>query len=86
MTDSEKTDINSTSTVAKVEKSPEKIKKNIDIAVKLVKSGIGKSKDQKETIKGLGFKRLNQTVTLKDTPCVRGMVDKISHLVKVQQS
>ncbi len=55
-----------------------------EISVTLKKSGIGKAKDQKATIKGLGFKRLNQTVTLKDTPSVRGMINKISHLVEVQ--
>ncbi|MBE9536122.1 MAG: 50S ribosomal protein L30 [Proteobacteria bacterium] len=55
-----------------------------EVTVTLKKSGIGKAKDQKATIKGLGFKRLNQTVTLKDTPSVRGMINKISHLVEVQ--
>ena len=56
-----------------------------EFKVTLVKSGIGKPKDQKATIVGLGFKRLNQTVVLKDTPSIRGMVKKISHLVEVQQ-
>ncbi len=61
-----------------------KAKTSGEISVTLKKSGIGKAKDQKATIKGLGFKRLNQTVTLKDTPSVRGMINKISHLVEVQ--
>ncbi len=54
-----------------------------EIRVVLKRSGIGRSKDQKATIRGLGFKRLNQTLTLKDTPEVRGMIRKISHLVEV---
>jgi large subunit ribosomal protein L30 len=61
-----------------------KAKTTGEISVTLKKSGIGKAKDQKATIRGLGFKRLNQTVTLKDTPSVRGMINKISHLVEVQ--
>lgn len=55
-----------------------------EIVITLIKSGIGKPKDQKATIKGLGFKRLNQSVIRKDTPEIRGMIKKISHLVQVQ--
>ena len=65
-------------------KSKPKSKAAAEISITLKKSGIGKAKDQKATIKGLGFKRLNQTVTLKDTPSIRGMINKISHLVEVQ--
>lgn len=54
------------------------------LQLRLVKSGIGRSKDQKATIAGLGFKKVNQVVTLKDSPAVRGMVNKISHLVEIQ--
>ena len=71
-------------TAAAKPKVSAKPKAAAEVTVTLKKSGIGKAKDQKATIKGLGFKRLNQTVTLKDTPSVRGMINKISHLVEVQ--
>jgi large subunit ribosomal protein L30 len=49
-----------------------------------VKSGIGCPIDQKNTIKALGLRRLNQTVEHDDTPAVRGMVIKVDHLVKFE--
>lgn len=48
------------------------------------KSSIGYSTDQKATIRVLGLRRLNQTVEQPDTPAIRGMVDKVKHLVKVE--
>ena len=54
------------------------------IRVRQIKSGIGYSKDQKATLIGLGFRRMNQTVELEDTPSVRGMVNKVRHLVSVE--
>ncbi len=48
------------------------------------RSAIGRSKDQKDTIRSLGFKRLNQTVEKPDNPSVRGMVYKVRHLVRVE--
>jgi len=54
-----------------------------NIRVQLVRSGIGHSKDHKATLQGLGLTKLNKTVTLKDSPSVRGMINKVSHLVKV---
>lgn len=53
------------------------------INIKLIRSGIGRPEKQKQTLKGLGLRKLNQVRTLEDTPEVRGMVNKISHLVKV---
>ena len=50
------------------------------ITIKLVKSGIGRMKNHKLCIKGLGIKKLNQTVTVLDTPSNRGMINKISDL------
>lgn len=47
------------------------------------KSSIGYRQDQKDTIRRLGLRRLNQTVEHPDTPTVRGMVDKVRHLVDV---
>lgn len=50
-----------------------------------VKSGIGYHYSQKETLRSLGFRRLNQTVEHPNTPTVRGMVQKVSHLVRVEE-
>ncbi len=49
------------------------------------KSAIGYNKDQKDTIRRLGLKRLNQSIELEDTPAHRGMVNKVQHLVDVQE-
>ncbi|MDQ6954361.1 MAG: 50S ribosomal protein L30 [Mariprofundaceae bacterium] len=54
------------------------------IRVRQFKSGIGYPKDQKATLVGLGFRRMNQVVELEDTPSVRGMVNKISHIVRIE--
>ncbi|MBX7148378.1 50S ribosomal protein L30 [bacterium] len=56
------------------------------IKVKLVHSAIGRTKRQKDTVRGLGFTRLNQTVELVDNPAIRGMIGKVSHLVQVVES
>ena len=53
------------------------------IQIKLVKSGIGRIKKHKLCIQGLGFKKLNQVVTVQDTPSNRGMINKISDMVEV---
>ena len=53
------------------------------IKVTLVKSGIGKNKKIRETLKGLGLMKVNKTVELKNTPAIRGMINKISFLVKI---
>jgi len=58
-------------------------KKNM-VRVRQIKSGIGYAKDQKATLRGLGFRRLNQVVELEDTPAIRGMINKIYHLVRVE--
>jgi len=50
-----------------------------------VKSGIGYSRDQKRTLKALGFHRLNQSVTHEDSRSIRGMINKLRHLVKVEE-
>ena len=54
-----------------------------NIQVKLIKSGIGRIKKHKLCIQGLGFKKLNQVVTVEDTPSNRGMINKISDMVEV---
>jgi large subunit ribosomal protein L30 len=56
--------------------------KNI-IKIKQVKSAIGRSKDQKETVRCLGFRKLNQILEVENTPSIRGMIKKVIHLVEV---
>ena len=56
------------------------------MTIKLVKSGIGRMKRHKLCIKGLGFKKLNQTVTVIDTPSNRGLVNKISDMIENQEN
>ena len=46
-------------------------------------SGIGRKSDQKKTLIGLGLNRVGKIRELEDTPSVRGMVNKVSHLVKI---
>ncbi len=53
------------------------------IKVKWVRSVIGRQKSQRETIRGLGFRRLHQTVTLLDRPEIRGMIGRVNHLLEV---
>ena len=55
------------------------------VAVRWVKSQIGYDRKQRATLKGLGFRRLNQRVDLEDTPAVRGMINKVRHLVVVEE-
>jgi len=51
-----------------------------------VKSGIGHADDQKKTLKALGLKRMNQSVYQEDSLTIRGMIIKVRHLVKVEES
>ena len=55
------------------------------IKVTQIKSKIGSTLRQKRTLEALGLKKLNQTVEVEATPQVRGMVNKISHMVKVEE-
>ena len=54
------------------------------IKVKLVKSVIGTTQDHRATVRGLGLRKLNSSAELLDTPCVRGMIQKVQYLVKVE--
>jgi len=56
------------------------------LAVTWVKSEIGFSRDQRRTIQALGLHRLNQTVMHEDTRSMRGMLLKVRHLVKVEET
>jgi len=53
------------------------------IRVTLVKSGIGRNKKTRDTLRGLGLTRLHKTVELKNTPAIRGMIEKVASLVKI---
>jgi large subunit ribosomal protein L30 len=54
------------------------------IRVTQIGSPIGRKKDQRATLVGLGLNKLNRTRELEDTPAVRGMIDKVRHLVQVE--
>jgi len=55
------------------------------LRIKYVKSAIGYSRRQKGTIEALGFRKLYQTVEHQDTPIIRGMINRVSHLVEVEE-
>ena len=57
-----------------------------ELLVTWKKSAIGYREDQKRTIKALGLRRLNQTVRHNDTPAIRGMVNKVRHLVVIEEA
>ena len=54
------------------------------IKVTQTRSPIGRPKDQRATLIGLGLNKINRTSELEDTPAVRGMIRKVSHLVRVE--
>jgi large subunit ribosomal protein L30 len=54
--------------------------------ITLIKSAIGFSEKHKATVKALGLRKLHQTVTLPDTPSLRGMLLKVNHLVKIEEA
>ena len=56
------------------------------LRVTWVKSGIGYAEDQKMTLKALGFHRLNQSVIHSDCASIRGMINQVKHLVKVEEA
>jgi large subunit ribosomal protein L30 len=49
-------------------------------------SPIGRPRDQRATLIGLGLNKINRTRELEDTPAVRGMIHKVQHLVRVEES
>ncbi len=53
------------------------------LKVKLVKSPIGTLQSHRDTVRGLGLRKVNSERELEDTPAVRGMINKIAYLVKV---
>jgi large subunit ribosomal protein L30 len=56
------------------------------LKITLVRSTIGRPKDQRATVQALGLKKLNSSVIQEDVPQIRGMVNKVSHLVKVEEA
>ena len=56
------------------------------LKVTQIGSPIGRRKDQRATLVGLGLNKMNRTRELEDTPSVRGMIQKIHHLVKLEES
>ena len=52
--------------------------------VRLVKSGIGRDKRIRQTLRGLGLTKMNRTVILKNTPAIRGMINQVSFMVEVE--
>ena len=55
------------------------------IRVTWVRSSIGYTKDQKATVRALGLRKLHQTVEHKDTPALRGMLNKVIHMLKIEE-
>jgi large subunit ribosomal protein L30 len=55
------------------------------VRVTQVGSPIGRPKDQRQTLIGLGLNKMHRTRELEDTPSVRGMIDKVKHLVRVEE-
>jgi large subunit ribosomal protein L30 len=53
------------------------------VKVKQVKSAIGYDRRQRATLRGLGIRRMNHVVEVEDTPSVRGMITKVTHLVEL---
>ena len=56
------------------------------VQVTLVRSPNGCVRRHRDTVRGLGLKRINQTVELEDTPATRGMINKVNYLVRVEDS
>ncbi|WP_420406280.1 50S ribosomal protein L30 [Nisaea sp.] len=56
------------------------------VTVTQIGSPIGRTKDQRQTLVGLGLNKLHRTRTLEDTPAVRGMISKVAHLVRVEDA
>ena len=55
------------------------------VKVTQIRSGIGRTRKQKDTLTALGFKRMNQSLEIELSPAVAGMVDKVKHLLKVEE-
>jgi large subunit ribosomal protein L30 len=56
------------------------------LKVKMVRSEIGRPEKQRKILRGMGLNKMNNAVTLNDTPQIRGMINKVIHLVSVEES
>ncbi len=56
-----------------------------EIKITQIRSLIGRPPKQRRTVKALGLKRINHAVILVDSPAIRGMINQVSHLVKVEE-
>jgi large subunit ribosomal protein L30 len=56
------------------------------LQVTLTRSVIGRPQDQRKTVTALGLRKLNQTVEQQDNPAIRGMINKVAHLVTVKEN
>jgi large subunit ribosomal protein L30 len=56
------------------------------LKVTLVRSMIGRPEKHRKVLRGMGFRKMNRTVQLEDTPSIRGMINAVSHLVKVEEN
>ncbi|MGI4954349.1 MAG: 50S ribosomal protein L30 [Janthinobacterium lividum] len=54
------------------------------VTITQIRSGLGRKKDQIQTLTGLGLGKLRRTRELEDTPSVRGMINRVAHLVRVE--
>ena len=66
------------------EKVPKQAKDMPELKIQLVRSVIGRPRKQREVVKGLGLRRIDSVVVRKDCPEIRGMINKISHLVTME--
>ncbi|GAA4065095.1 50S ribosomal protein L30 [Amphibacillus indicireducens] len=55
------------------------------LEITLVRSVIGRTETQKQTVKALGLNKINQSVVCEDTPSLRGIINKVSHLISVKE-
>lgn len=53
------------------------------IKIKLTKSKIGKNEKQKRTVEALGLRKIGQIIEKEDTPQIRGMIQKVSHMIEI---
>ena len=64
---------------------PKKKEAHKEVRVTLVRSTIESLKRHKDCVRGLGLRRINHSVVLEDTPCVRGMINRVQHLLTVEE-
>jgi large subunit ribosomal protein L30 len=57
-----------------------------NVKVTLIKSRFGRLKNHRECVRGLGLRRINHSVVVEDTPEIRGMINKISYLLRVEEA